>query len=77
MPHYLMGGIDVVVYGDTTVDRLYAAGECRTGVHCESSGKQFAFRTGVARRCTYDISPECHEQSGITAPSPHAYWQRA
>ena len=26
--HYLMGGIDVSVYGDTTVDRLYAAGEC-------------------------------------------------
>lgn len=24
--HYLMGGIDVGVYGDTTVDRLYAAG---------------------------------------------------
>ena len=32
--HYLMGGIDVNVYGDTTVDRLYAAGECsHTGVH--------------------------------------------
>ena len=29
-----MGGIDVNIYGDTTVDRLYAAGECsHTGVH--------------------------------------------
>ncbi len=32
--HYLMGGIDVDLYAKTTVDRLYAAGECsHTGVH--------------------------------------------
>ena len=32
--HYLMGGIDVDLHGRTTVDRLYAAGECsHTGVH--------------------------------------------
>ncbi len=32
--HYLMGGIDVDLYARTTVDRLYAAGECsHTGVH--------------------------------------------
>lgn len=32
--HYLMGGIDVDLKARTTVDRLYAAGECsHTGVH--------------------------------------------
>ncbi len=32
--HYLMGGIDVDLYARTSVDRLYAAGECsHTGVH--------------------------------------------
>ena len=32
--HYLMGGIDVDLFGRTTVGRLYAAGECsHTGVH--------------------------------------------
>lgn len=32
--HYLMGGIDVDLNGRTSVDRLYAAGECsHTGVH--------------------------------------------
>ncbi len=32
--HYLMGGIDVDLSARTTVDRLYAAGECsHTGVH--------------------------------------------
>lgn len=32
--HYLMGGIKVDTDGQTTVDRLYAAGECsNTGVH--------------------------------------------
>lgn len=32
--HYLMGGIDVNLFGETSVPRLYAAGECaHTGVH--------------------------------------------
>lgn len=32
--HYLMGGVDVDLNAHTTVDRLYAAGECsHTGVH--------------------------------------------
>ncbi len=32
--HYLMGGIDVDLSARTTIDRLYAAGECsHTGVH--------------------------------------------
>ncbi len=32
--HYLMGGIDVDLHGETSIDGLYAAGECsHTGVH--------------------------------------------
>ena len=32
--HYLMGGIDVDLHSRTSIDRLYAAGECsHTGVH--------------------------------------------
>lgn len=32
--HYLMGGIDVDLFARTSIDRLYAAGECsHTGVH--------------------------------------------
>jgi len=32
--HYLMGGIDVDLFGRTRIDRLYAIGECsHTGVH--------------------------------------------
>ncbi len=32
--HYLMGGIDVGLHGETSIDGLYAAGECsHTGVH--------------------------------------------
>ena len=32
--HYLMGGIDVDLHARTSIDRLYAAGECsHTGVH--------------------------------------------
>ena len=34
MAHYLCGGIDVDVYGRTSLDRLYALGECsHTGLH--------------------------------------------
>jgi L-aspartate oxidase len=72
--HYLMGGIDVNVYGDTTVDRLYAAGECsHTGVHGVNrlASNSLLEALVFARRCTYDISRRMrHEQSGITAPSP-------
>lgn len=72
--HYLMGGIDVNVYGDTTVDRLYAAGECsHTGVHGINrlASNSLLEALVFARRCTYDISRRMrHEQSGVTAPPP-------
>ncbi len=72
--HYLMGGIDVNVYGDTTVDRLYAAGECsHTGVHGRNrlASNSLLEALVFARRTTYDISRRMrHEQSGVTAPMP-------
>ncbi|MGI6264943.1 MAG: L-aspartate oxidase [Acutalibacteraceae bacterium] len=72
--HYLMGGIDVNVYGDTTVDRLYAAGECsHTGVHGLNrlASNSLLEALVFSRRCTYDISRRMrHEESGVTAPPP-------
>ena len=72
--HYLMGGIDVNVYGDTTVDRLYAAGECsHTGVHGRNrlASNSLLEALVFARRTTYDISRRMrHEQSGVVAPMP-------
>ena len=70
--HYLMGGIDVNVYGDTTVDRLYAAGECsHTGVHGLNRPASNSLLEALvfARRTTYDIARRMrHEKSGVTAP---------
>jgi len=72
--HYLMGGIDVNVYGDTTVDRLYAAGECsHTGVHGRNrlASNSLLEALVFARRCTYDISRRMrHEESGVDGPPP-------
>ena len=72
--HYLMGGIDVNVYGDTTVDRLYAAGECsHTGVHGLNrlASNSLLEALVFARRTTYDISRHMrHEESGVTTPAP-------
>ena len=74
--HYLMGGIDVNVYGDTTVDRLYAAGECsHTGVHGLNrlASNSLLEALVFARRCTYDISRRMrHEESGAACPAPAA-----
>ncbi len=74
--HYLMGGIDVNVYGDTTVDRLYAAGECsHTGVHGLNrlASNSLLEALVFARRCTYDISRRMrHEESGVSIPAPAA-----
>lgn len=72
--HYLMGGIDVNVYGDTTVDRLYAAGECsHTGVHGLNrlASNSLLEALVFARRTTYDISRRMrHETSGVVVPAP-------
>ena len=72
--HYLMGGIDVGVYGDTTVERLYAAGECsHTGVHGLNrlASNSLLEALVFARRTTYDISRRMrHEESGVSSPAP-------
>ncbi len=72
--HYLMGGIDVGIFSDTTVDRLYAAGECaHTGVHGKNrlASNSLLEALVFSRRATYDISRRMrHEQSGVTVPPP-------
>ena len=74
--HYLMGGIDVNVYGDTTIDRLYAAGECsHTGVHGLNrlASNSLLEALVFARRTTYDIARRMrHENSLVTTPAPKA-----
>jgi len=74
--HYLMGGIDVGVYGETVVERLYAAGECsHTGVHGRNrlASNSLLEALVFARRCTYDISRRMRqEESGIDTPPPSA-----
>lgn len=77
--HYLMGGIDVNVYGDTTVDRLYAAGECsHTGVHGLNrlASNSLLEALVFARRTTYDISRRMrHEASEAVGPRPELHTQ--
>lgn len=72
--HYLMGGIDVGIFSNTAVDRLYAAGECaHTGVHGANrlASNSLLEALVFSRRATYDISRRMrHEQSGVTVPPP-------
>lgn len=72
--HYLMGGIDVGIFSNTSVDRLYAAGECaHTGVHGKNrlASNSLLEALVFSRRATYDISRRMrHEQSGVTVPPP-------
>ncbi|MBQ9414149.1 MAG: FAD-binding protein [Clostridia bacterium] len=72
--HYLMGGIDVGLFSNTTVDRLYAAGECaHTGVHGLNrlASNSLLEALVFSRRATYDIARRMrHEPSGVTAPPP-------
>lgn len=72
--HYLMGGIDVGIFSETSVDRLYAAGECaHTGVHGQNrlASNSLLEALVFSRRATYDISRRMrHEQSGVMVPPP-------
>ncbi len=72
--HYLMGGIDVGIFSETSVDRLYAAGECaHTGVHGANrlASNSLLEALVFSRRATYDIARRMrHEQSGVTVPPP-------
>ncbi len=62
--HYLMGGIDVDLYARTTVDRLYAAGECsHTGVHGANrlASNSLLEALVFSRRAANDITKRLNE----------------
>lgn len=57
--HYLMGGIDVDTYARTTVDGLYACGECsHTGVHGNNrlASNSLLEALVFSRRAAHDIA---------------------
>lgn len=63
--HYLMGGIDVDLYARTTVDRLYAAGECsHTGVHGANrlASNSLLEALVFSRRAANDITARLKEE---------------
>lgn len=86
--HYLMGGIDVDLDARTTVDRLYAAGECsHTGVHGANrlASNSLLEALVFSRRAAQDITkrmktdenrpfPEFEEHDDLSGkPLPHGY----
>ena len=86
--HYLMGGIDVDLFARTTVDRLYAAGECsHTGVHganrlaSNSLLEALVFSRRAANDITEKLKKEDNtsfgdftEQEDLSGhPLPHGY----
>lgn len=63
--HYLMGGIDVDLYARTSVDRLYAAGECsHTGVHGANrlASNSLLEALVFSRRAANDITKRLKEE---------------
>lgn len=74
--HYLMGGIDVDLEAQTSVDRLYAAGECsHTGVHganrlaSNSLLEALVFSRRAAQNVTKRLNTEGRQSVG-TMPQP-------
>lgn len=64
--HYLMGGIDVDLYARTSVDRLYAAGECsHTGVHGANrlASNSLLEALVFSRRAANDITQRLSEEN--------------
>ncbi len=62
--HYLMGGIDVDLDARTSVDRLYACGECsHTGVHGANrlASNSLLEALVFSRRAAYDIADRIHK----------------
>lgn len=71
--HYLMGGIDVDLYGRTKVDRLYAAGECsHTGVHGKNrlASNSLLEALVFGRRAAEDISRRSLSAGEIGGKAP-------
>lgn len=75
--HYLMGGIDVDLNGRTSVDRLYAAGECsHTGVHGANrlASNSLLEALVFSRRAAMDIISEIEKgNQGTVQGNPPAY----
>lgn len=70
--HYLMGGIDVDTYARTTVDGLYAIGECsHTGVHGNNrlASNSLLEALVFSRRAAGDISQKVLNGKDKPAPS--------
>lgn len=63
--HYLMGGIDVDLNSKTTIDKLYAVGECsHTGVHGNNrlASNSLLEALVFSRRAAEDINPQLMNQ---------------
>ena len=75
--HYLMGGIDVSLDARTSVDRLYAAGECaHTGVHGANRLASNSLLEGLvfSRRAAADIMKSIESgNQGTVKGNPPAY----
>ena len=75
--HYLMGGIDVSLDAKTSVDRLYAAGECaHTGVHGANRLASNSLLEGLvfSRRAAADIMKSIESgNQGTVKGNPPAY----
>ena len=75
--HYLMGGIDVNLDARTSVDRLYAAGECaHTGVHGANRLASNSLLEGLvfSRRAAADIMKNIENgNQGTVKGNPPAY----
>lgn len=75
--HYLMGGIDVNLDAKTSVDRLYAAGECaHTGVHGANRLASNSLLEGLvfSRRAAADIMKNIENgNQGTVKGNPPAY----
>lgn len=71
--HYLMGGIDTDLKGRTTIDRIYAAGECaHTGVHGINrlASNSLLESLVFSRRAACDISERLKNERGNIGERP-------
>ncbi|MCI8360442.1 MAG: FAD-binding protein [Clostridiales bacterium] len=72
--HYLMGGIDVDLWGRTRIDRLYAIGECsHTGVHGKNrlASNSLLEALVFGRRAAEDINGRTGRETLGGWPLPH------
>ena len=74
--HYLMGGIDVNAYGETSVPNLYAAGECaHTGVHGANrlASNSLLEALVFSRRIAENIAEKVAENPALIKPSEQKF----